>query len=320
MTLEKNTVSAQELEKKGEDLGYQYSHLSPHDTASRGGDVVLDGTIRLQALPCGAKICASDVTYLKGAEHVGELPRSFTIVHILDGVATDCELGSGNRLHVSAGCTATVSVADSAQLSEHCTAGQRSRSILVHSRPEDLADEQLADRMNAAIKSTGLAPMTVSTRSSALARELFAPSLDGDVGRLLAESCALELLARSLANVHQNGHDRTPVLSRQERARILKVQDLLIAEPGRPYRLCDLAREAGVGVTTLKTKFPLVTGKPVFEFLRDVRLERAHAGLESEGWTVAQAAHFVGYTHQSNFSTAFRRKFGVSPSSIRRRD
>ena len=318
MTLERNPVSAQELEKKGEDLGYQHSHLSPRDTTAHPGDVVLDGTIRLQALPCGAKICASDVTYLTAAEHVGELPRSFTIVHILDGVASG-ELGSRNRLHVSAGCAATVSVADSAQLSDHCSAGQRSRSILVHSRPEDLADEQLADRLNAAIKCTGSAPMTVSTRSSALARELFAPSLDGDVGRLLAESCALELLARSLANVNRNGHDRTPSLSRQERARMLKVQELLIAAPDRAYRLCDLAREAGVGVTTLKTKFPLVTGKPVFEFLRDVRLARAHTGLENEGWTVAQAAHFVGYTHQSNFSTAFRRKFGVSPSAIRRR-
>ena len=318
MTPERNSMSAPELEKKGEDLGYQHSHLAPRDTTAHGGDAVLDGTIRLQALPCGAKICASDVTYLKGAKQVGGIPRSFTIVHMLDGAATG-ELGPRNRLHVPAGCAATVSVADYAQLSEHCTAGQRSQSILVHSRPEDLADEQLADRMNSAIKSTGSAPMIVSTRSSALARELFAPSLDGDVGRLLAESCALEFLARSLANVNRNGHDRTPLLSRQERARILKVQDLLIAEPDRAYRLCDLAREAGVGVTTLKTKFPLVTGKPVFEFLRDVRLERAHAGLENEGWTVAQAGHFVGYTHQSNFSTAFRRKFGVSPSSIRRR-
>ena len=318
MTLERNTVSAQQLEKTGEDLGYQHSHLSPRDTIPHGGDAVMDGTIRLQALPCGAKICASDITYLKEGEHVGELPRSFTIVHILDGMAT-AELGSRNHLRVSAGGAATVSVANSAQLSNHCTAGDHSQSILVHSQPEDLADERLADRMNSVIKSTGSAPMAVSPRSSALARELFAPSLDGDVGRLLAESCALELLARSLANVDRNGHDRTPFLSRQERARITTVQELLIAQPDRAYRLCDLAREAGVGVTTLKTKFPLVTGKPVFEFLRDVRLQRAHAGLENEGWTVAQAAHFVGYTHQSNFSTAFRRKFGISPSSIRRR-
>lgn len=318
MTLESNTVSADEFEKAGRDIGFQNSHLSPRDTIPDSGDVVLDGTIRLHVLPCGAKICTSDVTYRLGAEHVGELPRSFTIVHILDGAATG-ELGSRHRLHMSPGCAATLSVAESAQLSGRWTAGQRSRSILVHSRPEDLADEQLAGRINAAIKSTGSAPIMVTTRSSALARELFAPSLDGDVGRLLAESCALELLARSLVTENRTGRDRTPLVSRHERARLLRVQDLLIAEPDRAYQLCDLAREAGVGVTTLKTKFPLVTGKPVFEFLRDVRLQRAHAGLENEGWTVAQAAHFVGYAHQSNFSTAFRRKFGVSPSSIRRR-
>ena len=80
----------------------------------------------------------------------------------------------------------------------------------------------------------------------------------------------------------------------------------------------DLARDAGVSVTTLKTKFNAAFGQSVVAFLRDVRLERAREGIVGEGWTVSQAAYLVGYKHQSSFSTAFHRKFGIWPSELPR--
>ncbi|WP_264625181.1 helix-turn-helix domain-containing protein [Candidatus Symbiopectobacterium sp. NZEC135] len=45
--------------------------------------------------------------------------------------------------------------------------------------------------------------------------------------------------------------------------------------------------------------------------LSEQRLMRARKGLESEGWTVK-----LGYQHPSNFSTAYRRKFGRCPRDV----
>ncbi|MDL4863984.1 helix-turn-helix domain-containing protein, partial [Halomonas elongata] len=53
----------------------------------------------------------------------------------------------------------------------------------------------------------------------------------------------------------------------------------------------------------------------VFDDLREYRLSLARDYL-TRGFSVQQAAHFCGYRHASNFATAFRRHYGVAPSSL----
>ena len=52
----------------------------------------------------------------------------------------------------------------------------------------------------------------------------------------------------------------------------------------------------------------------VFSWLRERRLEVARQHL-AQGWSVQQAAHFVGYRHATNFATAFRERYGVAPAN-----
>ena len=52
----------------------------------------------------------------------------------------------------------------------------------------------------------------------------------------------------------------------------------------------------------------------MFSWLRE-RLEVARQHL-AQGWSVQQAAHFVGYRHATNFATAFRERYGVAPSEL----
>ena len=252
MRLEPGAVTARELERAAGSFGYRYAVVSPGVAGEGEGPALFGGAIGLQSLPCGARVCVSDLTALCGSDHAGELSRSLTVVLMLDGPPADCELGSGDRLRVPSGGAAVVSIADAARPASRYATGQRSRWVLVQTRPEGLADEDLADRVDRATRATAVVPLVVSARVSALARELFSPGLAGGVGRLLAESCALELLARGLTDAGDDGDDRAIALSRRERARILRVRERLVAEPDRPHRLCDLAREAGVSVTTLK--------------------------------------------------------------------
>ncbi len=79
-----------------------------------------------------------------------------------------------------------------------------------------------------------------------------------------------------------------------------------------------LAREAGMSLPSFKTKFHEVTGQTVFGYLTEKRLERARFGIEQQGWSVIEAAWFSGYRHPTNFSAAFRRRFGFSPKMSKR--
>lgn len=65
----------------------------------------------------------------------------------------------------------------------------------------------------------------------------------------------------------------------------------------------------------LRSKFRATYGLSVFGYLRKCRLNLAWHYLE-QGYSVQQAAHRSGYRHATNFATAFRRQFGVSPKNV----
>jgi AraC-like DNA-binding protein len=56
----------------------------------------------------------------------------------------------------------------------------------------------------------------------------------------------------------------------------------------------------------------------VFEHLRCLRLERARLALERGEVAIAEAAFLAGYASPANFATAFKRRFGLTPTDVRR--
>jgi AraC-like DNA-binding protein len=90
--------------------------------------------------------------------------------------------------------------------------------------------------------------------------------------------------------------------------------------PGELPTLAELAKSGGVSQSKMRRLFQMAHGCSVLSYVRKVRLEQARAGLENNLMTVAEAAYLAGYGSPENFSTAFRRQHGISPSeAIRRR-
>ena len=65
----------------------------------------------------------------------------------------------------------------------------------------------------------------------------------------------------------------------------------------------------------LKRGFKEVFNTTVFGYLRDRRLERAQQLLLEPWMSVAEAARTVGYDSHASFTTAFKRKYGISPKA-----
>jgi AraC-like DNA-binding protein len=51
----------------------------------------------------------------------------------------------------------------------------------------------------------------------------------------------------------------------------------------------------------------------------NLKMNYAHSLIFDKGKYVAEAAPIVGYKNANHFATAFKRKFGVSPSRLRAR-
>lgn len=275
------------------------------------------GRLATAPLACGVRMSTCDLTALADAHHQALLPRCFGIALGVEGEPAEYAIEPRARLPLLAGGALKISVADSIAVAGRYRSGQHFKSLVLTADPDTLQDPQLAEAVEAQLTGTSWKAMQAPPRALALTREMCARDGWDCVSALLLESCALELLALSLQTAPGEMTEEVASITRKDRERMSVVRDALTSAPDHPHRLAELARQAGVSVTTLKAKFPAIFGQPVFAFLRDVRMERARKGLQEEGWTVSQAAYYSGYRHTSNFSTAFQRKYRVLPSEIR---
>lgn len=129
--------------------------------------------------------------------------------------------------------------------------------------------------------------------------------------KLLLEGLMYQLLGHGLNQRQQ------PCPSRPEHARLERVRSLLEQSPERDHTLAQLAALAAMSPSSLRSKFRQRYGCTLFDYLRNCRLALARRYL-LEGHSVQQAAWMCGYQHATNFATAFRRHYGISPGDVRK--
>ena len=103
---------------------------------------------------------------------------------------------------------------------------------------------------------------------------------------------------------------------------VSRVVDLIDKDPAAPLTATDMARAAGTGVRSLQMAFTEHLGMSPTNYLRCVRLARAHADLQSavpgDGQSVADIAFRWGFGHVPRFAAAYRERYGRQPSETLR--
>ncbi|WP_159990987.1 helix-turn-helix transcriptional regulator [Pelistega ratti] len=83
------------------------------------------------------------------------------------------------------------------------------------------------------------------------------------------------------------------------------------------YTLSDIAKYCHTNITSLQQQFHQTTQLSIGAYLRRCKLERAYRALLQNA-TVIQAAEIAKYTNPDNFSTAFKKQFGISPREVKK--
>jgi AraC-like DNA-binding protein len=86
----------------------------------------------------------------------------------------------------------------------------------------------------------------------------------------------------------------------------------IMARPGSPRRLDDLALDAGASARTLIRLFPKETGLHYRQWVQQVHLAHAFEML-ARGESVGAVARALGYASSSAFTSMFRRLLGRTP-------
>jgi AraC-like DNA-binding protein len=87
--------------------------------------------------------------------------------------------------------------------------------------------------------------------------------------------------------------------------------------PAHPWTVDELAREVGLSRSALAQRFADLLGQPPMQYLAQWRLQGAARELRDGRKSVAEIADAAGYDSEPSFSRAFKRQFGLPPSSWR---
>jgi AraC-like DNA-binding protein len=100
---------------------------------------------------------------------------------------------------------------------------------------------------------------------------------------------------------------------------VLKATAFMRRAYHRPIGNDDVARAAGIGTARLHALFQQWLGQTPGRMLSEIRLECAKDRLAGSAEPIVEIALGVGFSEQSAFTRAFRRRFGESPAAYRRR-
>jgi AraC-like DNA-binding protein/tetratricopeptide (TPR) repeat protein len=82
------------------------------------------------------------------------------------------------------------------------------------------------------------------------------------------------------------------------------------------FRIHDLAREAGLSSSTLNRRLHRIAGKSGNQFIREIRLHKAHEMLQEKVVNVSEVSYLAGFSSPAYFSSCFHEHFGYPPSEV----
>ena len=84
-----------------------------------------------------------------------------------------------------------------------------------------------------------------------------------------------------------------------------------------PPNLSEIAGTVGLNEYKLKRGFKKIFKTTVFGYLTQQRLHLAHQYLRDTEKTAAEISFDLGYASPQHFNNAFKKKFGITPYSVR---
>ncbi|MBT1695716.1 AraC family transcriptional regulator [Fulvivirgaceae bacterium PWU4] len=141
---------------------------------------------------------------------------------------------------------------------------------------------------------------------------------NGDLKKLFLLSKSIELLVLS-ADAYRTPVNQkdTIIKSSTDKEKIIAVRDLINERVSAPPNLSEIAKTVGLNEYKLKRGFKETFNTTVFGYLTEQRLHLAHRYLRDTQKTAAQIALELGYATPQHFNNAFKKKFGITPYSVR---
>lgn len=149
-------------------------------------------------------------------------------------------------------------------------------------------------------------------------QNIFNNPLTGKLGEMMLETSIIQILLLQLhALFGQNESLSVSQVSKKDLEIIYAVKDYLTQHFLEDHSMNSLAQHFAVNTNKLMFLFRKTFDKSIFEYLSELRMDHALWLLRDGELRIVDVARTLGYKNPNHFSTAFKRKFGVSPSEVK---
>lgn len=140
---------------------------------------------------------------------------------------------------------------------------------------------------------------------------------DKGLKRMYFLSKCVELLVLQADSFDKLERDKNLVIKGSYDAEcIYYAKEYLLKNIATPPSLTQLSKICGLNEFKLKKGFKEIFGQTVFGLLSDRRLELGRMELLEKQKPISEIAFELGYSSPQHFSSAFKKKFGVSPNAV----
>jgi len=160
--------------------------------------------------------------------------------------------------------------------------------------------------------------MTITPYMETLVQQIFQCNKQGVMKRLFLESKVMELLMLQIEQFETAVEKKSStVIKANDAEKIHYARHLLEQNISNPYSLLELSRMVGLNDFKLKKGFKEIFGHTVFGYLHEVRMQEARKLLLDQQKSILEVAEYCGYQYVQHFSTAFKKRFGITPGGMR---
>jgi AraC-like DNA-binding protein len=140
---------------------------------------------------------------------------------------------------------------------------------------------------------------------------------DENLRQFYYENKIKEFLFLMLVQVSKK--DPKQKISSHEIDAVHHARTIILSDLEKHLTIPDISQKTGLNEFKLKMMFKQVFGMGVFETLLQARMQKARAFILETDKPIKEIASLIGYERITSFITAFRKHFGYTPASLRRK-
>lgn len=156
-------------------------------------------------------------------------------------------------------------------------------------------------------------PIRLTSDHQQIVLSLRRPPVYASAQRMWYQAKALEVASAFLYHQPEGEELFCQRQKRLNQERVQRVIALLKENLAEPPDLEQIGRRVGCSHYHLSRIFSEEMGRGIFQYLRDLRMERAAELLREGKMKITDVALEVGYSSPGHFSTAFHERFGCCP-------